>query len=71
MRLELPFKTVKGVTVDEVAQRLVPCGFCRDPTKVSSIVQYGQHLLLDNITRYVAERPHDDFYRPLLGLHGW
>ena len=49
VRLELPFKTVKGVTVDDVAQRLVPCGFYKDSTKMN--VQYGEHLLLDNITR--------------------
>jgi hypothetical protein len=49
VRLELPFKTVKGVTVDNVAQRLVPCGFYKDSTKMN--VQYGEHLLLDNITR--------------------
>jgi hypothetical protein len=49
--LELPFKTIKGVTVDEVASRLVPCGFYKDPTKL--VMEYGPHLLLDNITKYV------------------
>lgn len=46
-RLELPFKTVKGVTVDEVVQRLVPTGFYRDGKPNT---QYGPHLFLDNIT---------------------
>lgn len=50
--LELPFKTVKGVTVDEVASRLVPCGFYRDTNKPPA--EYGPHLLLDNITKYVG-----------------
>lgn len=49
VRLELPFKTVKGVTIDEVAERLVPTGFYKDATKVNT--QYGEHLLLDNIAR--------------------
>jgi hypothetical protein len=47
--LELPFKTVKGVTVDEVASRLVPCGFYRDPRLPPP--EYGPHLLLENITK--------------------
>jgi hypothetical protein len=51
VRLELPFKTVKGVTVDEVARRLVPTGFYKDPTKPFNSVQYGEHISLDNINR--------------------
>lgn len=53
MRLELPFKTVKGVTVDEVARRLVATGFYKDTTKIN--MQYGEHLLLDNIARWADD----------------
>jgi hypothetical protein len=52
VRLELPFKAVKGVTVDEVAARLVATGFYRDSG--ARMAQYGEHLLLDNISRCVV-----------------
>jgi hypothetical protein len=36
------------VTVDDVAQRLVPTGFYKDGSKLAEL---GHHLLLDNINQ--------------------
>lgn len=47
--LELPIKTVKGLTVAELQQRLVPTGFFKGTTGRSP--EYGDHLCLDNIAK--------------------
>lgn len=37
--------------MDDVVRRLVPCGFYKE-SGAKAVVQYGEHLLLDNINKY-------------------
>jgi hypothetical protein len=45
--LELPVKSVKGLTITEVQRRLVPTGFYKGAS--GRTPEYGEHLCLDNI----------------------
>lgn len=45
--LELPIKTIKGLTIAELQRRLVPTGFYKGA--ISKKPDYGEHICLDNI----------------------
>jgi hypothetical protein len=47
--LELPVKSVKGLTIAEVQRRLAPTGFYQGAS--GRTPDFGEHLCLDNITR--------------------
>jgi hypothetical protein len=51
--LELPVKAAKGLTIQELSQRLVPTGFSRPAPagQTRILVTFGDCLCLDNISK--------------------